>query len=86
VQAGLQALVLDAEQPSSAVDELWKHLDGCDSCALALAHDRALQRRLARLGGVARPSDALGRRVRALLLSRRAERSDGGLGGESPQS
>jgi anti-sigma factor RsiW len=72
-QADLHALLLDGEEPSSSVEELWLHVEACNRCAYAIAHDRAMRRALARVRQSTRATESLRRRVRDALARRAAE-------------
>jgi len=81
VQADLQALLLDGEQPSGSAEQLWEHLAACDQCARALAQGRGLRRALERLRGRDRAPDSLRDRVRRLVADRGNGRRRGGAEG-----
>jgi anti-sigma factor RsiW len=69
-QAELQALLLDGEEPSLSVEELWSHVEACNGCARAIAHDQAMRRALSRVRRPARAPENLCRRLRDALAKR----------------
>lgn len=72
MQAELQALLLDGEEPSLPVEELWSHVEACNRCTRAIAHDQAMQRALSRVRRSARAPELLRRRLRDALDKRAA--------------
>ena len=71
-QAELQALLLDGEEPSVSVEELWSHVQACNRCARAIAHDQAMRRALSRVKRPVRAPEMLRRRLRDALAKRAA--------------
>lgn len=69
-QVELQALLLDGEEPSVSVQELWSHVEACNRCARAIAHDQAMRRALSRVKRPARAPETLRRRLRDALTKR----------------
>jgi anti-sigma factor RsiW len=69
-QAELQALLLDGEALSLPVEALWAHVESCDRCARAVAHDRAMRRVLARARRSTPAPQSLRRRLRDALDKR----------------
>ena len=72
MQAQLQALLLDGDEPSLSVEELWSHVEACNRCRRAIAHDQAMQRALSRVRRPARAPESLRRRLRDALAKRGA--------------
>ena len=77
VQAELQAFLVDGERPDGLAAALWEHLAGCERCARALAHDRAMRRALERLRGAQRAPALLRERVKRLLGARGGQEAKG---------